>query len=136
MPGLARYRLTVSARHGGMVRPRSGLLALWGWAVVSGWVGFGSDGSSVGVGDLVAAVVVAVQGPVAFVEHGVVRGAGERAVVDDGRSAAGPVLQVVRVGPGHRPVAVGQGAAVAVAGDHRDPLGGGEEPALAANVTR
>src|SRR5688572_20543823 len=128
MPGLARYRLTVSARHGGMVRPRSGLLALRGWAVVSGWVGFGSDGSSVGVGDQVAAVVEALQGPVPFMEHRVVRGAGERAVVDDGRAAVGPVLQVVRVGPGHGPVAERDGAAVAVAGDHRDPLGGREEP--------
>jgi hypothetical protein len=73
---------------------------------------------------------------VAFVEHGVVGGAGQCAVVDDGGSAVGPVLQVVRVGPGHRPVAERDGAAVAVAGDHRDPLGGGEEAPLAADRAR
>src|SRR5688572_2835756 len=105
-----------------------GLLPLRWWAAVSGWVGFGSDGSAVGVGDEVAAVVAAVQGPVPFVEHGVVRGAGQGAVVDDGGSAVGPRVQVVGVGPQHGPVAVGHRAAVAVAGDHRDPLGGGEEP--------
>src|SRR5688572_22002426 len=132
MPVVALYRSSgTDPRWRDDSAPRS-LPLSWRWAAVSGWVGFGSDGSSVGVGHQVAAVVEALQRPVAFVEHGVVRRAGEGAVVDDGRASACPCVQVVRVGPGDRSVAVGDGAAVAVAGDHRDPLGGGEEPALAA----
>ena len=64
------------------------LLASWWWSVVAGWVWFGSEGGpGGGVGEVVAAVGVAVQLLVAFVEHQVVGFAGEGAVGDGGGSA-------------------------------------------------
>ena len=132
------------SQSGGDGRPRGGLAARWWpvirvagwsagwWPAAAGWVGFGADAAAVAVGCEVAAVGEAVQGPAAFVAGGVVPGTREGSVVDGGRAAAGGPDEVVPVGPAGRSVAPRPGAAVAVAGDHRPALRGGEESAVGA----
>src|SRR4051794_31363700 len=88
---------------------------------------------SVGCGeDREAGVGVAGGVPVAFVDEPVVEGAQPGAVVDAGDAPVSPMVQVVELAGWSS--AVGVGAAVAVADAGGADLGGGPDPAGAADV--
>src|SRR3954447_21087116 len=98
---------------------------------MSGW-GVLSSLSAVGGGEGDESVGVSLGGPVALVEEPVVEGAEPAAVVDAGRPAVGPVVEVVELAGGS--AAVGVGAAVVVADAGGADLGGGPDPGGAADV--